>query len=172
VNLQINQEGSSLTAIITFENELVVKTALLLNGALIGNQSVIVTAQQPEKASATMPNEKAVDKKQSYAVDVISSILAAGYVLGAGVLQKAQAVDEKYGISQKVITKATELDQQYKVTETVTEKAKAVDEKLKLTDKANQVLQNQNIQTAIKTTSDTIHEIQDATNKKIEEKTK
>jgi hypothetical protein len=166
-----SQEGSTLTASITFDSEKAASIAYnVVNGALIGSQKVVITpVDTPGAVATTSPS--VVDKIGTLAVDVLSSLLATGYVVGENALDKAKTLDMQYiGLS----TKVANIDQTYHVQEkakaaadAVASKAQSIDQQYHLSEK---VLQNSVVHTAVQKTTETVQVITDATNKKIEEK--
>jgi len=167
-NFAAIQEGSTITATITFDNEKAASIAYnVVNGALIGSSKVVIT---PVDNSGNVPPSTS-SKIGTLAVDVVSSLLATGYALGENVLDKAKNLDTQYiGLSTKVAT----LDQTYHVQEkakaaadAVAAKAQAVDQQYHLSEK---VLQNPTVKAAVDKTTETVQQITEATNKKIEEK--
>lgn len=77
------------------------------------------------------------------AEDVVTSMLAKGYVLGKDALGKAKAIDEKHKLTSTASSKVSSLDKKIGFTEKisvgtsiVTDKVKEVDQKLQVSDKA------------------------------------
>eukprot|EP01121_Diplochlamys_sp_Union-15-3_P001978 TRINITY_DN116_c0_g1_i2.p1 TRINITY_DN116_c0_g1~~TRINITY_DN116_c0_g1_i2.p1 ORF type:complete len:303 (+),score=73.24 TRINITY_DN116_c0_g1_i2:47-955(+) len=140
------------TAVVHFETEEAARTALLLTNALIVDTPITVKAgdasiETHDEKTKTFEGSKL--SQQAAPTDasrssIISSILSAGYKLGADVLQAAKDFDAKHGISSTISSgaeaikhKVDEIDKQFKVSETASaikntavDTVHAVDQKL------------------------------------------
>ncbi|KAJ6811414.1 binding partner of ACD11 1-like isoform X2 [Iris pallida] len=148
VEMQSGDEWSQV-AYVTFKDSQGVETALLLSGATIVDLSVIVTPaadyQLPPAASAPPPykdttrsgggSESAVQKAE----DVVSSMLAKGFILGKDAVNKAKAFDEKHQFTSTATAKVASLDQKIGLSEKITMGTSAVNEKVKEMDQKFQV---------------------------------
>jgi len=159
-----NAETSS--AVVQFETESASKTALLLTNALIEDRPISVVPYpppQPEVQSVleqTPAPESEITQRDFTLPDenrsktsVVASLIAAGFVLGSDIKDRAKDFDDKNNLSLKAqITveqlklKAHELDKKLGFTEKMANlssqaqgKAQKINEDLKLTEKANQV---------------------------------
>ncbi|KAJ6833916.1 binding partner of ACD11 1-like isoform X2 [Iris pallida] len=148
VEMQSGDEWSQV-AYVTFKDSQGVETALLLSGATIVDLSVIVTPaadyELPPAASAPPPyqdttrsgggSESAVQKAE----DVVSSMLAKGFILGKDAVNKAKAFDEKHQFTSTATAKVASLDQKIGLSEKITMGTSAVNEKVKEMDQKFQV---------------------------------
>ncbi|KAJ6814026.1 binding partner of ACD11 1-like isoform X2 [Iris pallida] len=133
VEMQSGDEWSQV-AYVTFKDSQGAETALLLSGATIVDLSVIITPatdyKLPAAAAAAAPAYK--DTKQAEgsesavqkAEDVVSSMLAKGFILGKDAVTRAKSFDEKIGLSEKITMgtsavneKVKEMDQKFQVSE-------------------------------------------------------
>ncbi|CAA7411029.1 unnamed protein product [Spirodela intermedia] len=132
----------SQVAFVTFKDSQGAETALLLSGATIVDLSVVIAPapdyQLPPSALAPPPatdanptggaaNESAIQKAE----DVVSSMLAKGFVLGKDVLGKAKAFDEKHQLTSTATAKVASLDKKIGLSEKVSIGTTAVNEKVK-----------------------------------------
>ncbi|CAA6673789.1 unnamed protein product [Spirodela intermedia] len=135
----------SQVAFVTFKDSQGAETALLLSGATIVDLSVVIAPapdyQLPPSALAPPPatdanptggaaNESAIQKAE----DVVSSMLAKGFVLGKDLTSTATAkvasLDKKIGLSEKVSIGTT----------AVNEKVKEMDQKFHVSEKTKSAL--------------------------------
>eukprot|EP01090_Pellita_catalonica_P016892 TRINITY_DN4983_c0_g1_i1.p1 TRINITY_DN4983_c0_g1~~TRINITY_DN4983_c0_g1_i1.p1 ORF type:complete len:372 (-),score=110.02 TRINITY_DN4983_c0_g1_i1:141-1256(-) len=130
-------------AIVEFKDAKATEIAKLLTNALIIDRPITVTLYSQEAAKAaeaattlddtevTVTGDEIQNKKhalpasQRSHTSVIASLVAAGYELANGTLEKARAVDDQHKISATVTSglttaqaKASELDKEYKISET------------------------------------------------------
>jgi hypothetical protein len=130
------------TAIVLFETESAAKTALLLANALIIDRpiSVQIHSEDPSLISGvpapgeTITEGSNIQHKEFSAPDhqrsttsTISSMIAAGYVMGAETVQKARTYDEQHHLTDQLRAGAEELKK----------KVLAVDETYQLSAKAS-----------------------------------
>ncbi|KAI3949118.1 hypothetical protein MKW92_019726 [Papaver armeniacum] len=133
-------------AYVTFKDPQGADTALLLSGATIVDLSVTITpapdyelppaALNPPAESQTggVP-ESAVQKAE----DVVSSMLAKGFILGKDAVNKAKAFDEKHQFTSTATAKVVSLDQKIGLTEKISMGTTVVNEKVKEMDQKFQV---------------------------------
>ncbi|XP_058108370.1 binding partner of ACD11 1-like isoform X2 [Magnolia sinica] len=146
------ESESSQLAYVTFKDPQGADTATLLSGAVIINLSVNITRvegyQLPPLAfsppSGTLSGGDSVVKK---AEDVVSSMLAKGFVLGKDALSKAKALDERHHLISTASATVTSLDQKMGLREklsmgtaVVHEKAREVDERFQVYEKTRSAL--------------------------------
>lgn len=168
--LYLNKENNS--AVVQFENESAAKTALLLTNALIIDRPIQVsllnatpteatneTTESPNYGTQVNPDQITerdfgVPDDQRSKTSVLASLIAAGYVLADGTVDKAKELDEKFSIGstakaigEQIKSKAQEIDNNYQISEKAsavkamaTEKANQVDEKFQVSQKAQQAL--------------------------------
>ncbi|XP_074585821.1 binding partner of ACD11 1-like [Curcuma longa] len=146
VELQSADEWSQI-AYVTFRDSQGAETALLLSGATIVDLSVIVTPapeyQVPTVVSAPEHNEaKATSGSGSVvqkAEDVVTTMLAKGFILGKDAVNKAKTFDEKHSLTSTASSRVASFDNKIGLTDkismgtsAVNERVKVVDEKLKV----------------------------------------
>ncbi|KAK4433180.1 Binding partner of ACD11 1 [Sesamum alatum] len=139
-------------AFVTFKDSQGAETAVLLSGATIVDQSVTIALEpdyvMPPAASASFA---ASDKNNAgfgassavqKAEDVVSSMLAKGFILGKDAVNKAKAFDEKHQVISTATAKVASLDQKIGLSEKITigatimnDKVKEVDEKFQVSEK-------------------------------------
>lgn len=148
VEMQSGDEWSQL-AYVTFKDSQGAETALLLSGATIVDLSVIITPapeyELPPAAVASAPAYKDVkpaDQPASAvqkAEDVVSSMLAKGFVLGKDAVGKAKSFDERHQLTSTASAKVISLDRKIGLSEKITMGTSAVNEKVKEMDQKFQV---------------------------------
>ncbi|GFP89887.1 protein vip1 [Phtheirospermum japonicum] len=165
-HIEIRREpGQSKTAYVTFKDPKALEIALLLSGATIVDQVVIITpvenyVSQPETrevrivdnaVSMSQESSSAAEGKMSpnngrvyvsKAQDVVSNMLAKGSAIGQGAVNKAKAFDEKHRLTANASAKVISFDRRVGLTEklnvgisAVNEKVKSVDHKFQVSDK-------------------------------------
>jgi len=165
VEMRSESETTQL-AYVTFKDTQGADTAILLSGAVIGNLSVSITPVDdydlpPEALFGSHEKNLAVaGPVVQKAEDVMSSMLAKGFILGKDAINKAKALDERHhlilnasatvasidskiGLSEKLtVGKAAvkEMDERYQVSE-MTRSAFAVAEQ-KASDASTAVMSN------------------------------
>ncbi|XVF30489.1 hypothetical protein REPUB_Repub16aG0062400 [Reevesia pubescens] len=132
---------------VTFKDPQGAETAVLLSGATIVDQSVTIELdpdyQPPAAASATPATdnkgagqaESAVQKAE----DVVSSMLARGFILGKDAVNKAKAFDEKHQFTSTATAKVASLDQKIGFTEKISAGTTMVNDKVREMDQKFQV---------------------------------
>ncbi|KAI5678099.1 hypothetical protein M9H77_09049 [Catharanthus roseus] len=146
VEMQRETEKSQI-AYVTFKDSQGADTALLLTGATIADLSVTITLAEhyhlPPDAviyNETTPNStgSAVMKAE----DVVSSMLARGFILGKDALNKAKAFDEKHQLTSNATATVASIDRKMGLTEklsmgtaVVNEKVKEMDERYRVSEK-------------------------------------
>lgn len=146
-----SENERSQTAYVTFKDTQGAETAVLLSGATIVDQSVIIALAPDYKlpTAASLPQtgiENRTDGASGSAVqkaeDIVTTMLAKGFVLGKDALGKAKSFDEKLQLSSTASAKVASLDQKIGLTEKiglgttlVNEKMKEVDQKFQVSEK-------------------------------------
>ncbi|XP_072968556.1 binding partner of ACD11 1-like isoform X2 [Typha angustifolia] len=147
VEMQSGDEWSQV-AYVTFKDSQGAETALLLSGATIVDLSVIITPapdyQPPPTASAppSLKNAKSSSGAESAvkkAEDVVTSMLAKGFVLGKDALSKAKGFDEKHQLTSTATAKVSSFDKKIGLTEKISMGTSVVNEKVKEMDNKFQV---------------------------------
>ncbi|XP_066310142.1 binding partner of ACD11 1-like [Miscanthus floridulus] len=143
VEMQSDSEWSQL-AYVTFKDSQGADTAVLLSGATIVDRAVIITPaenyQLPPEAhkqlsGANTSTESAVRKAE----DVVSSMLAKGFVLSKDALNLARSFDERHNILSNATATVASLDRQYGLSEKINLGRAIVGSKVKEVDERYQV---------------------------------
>ncbi|WOL18989.1 binding partner of ACD11 1 isoform X2 [Canna indica] len=151
VEMQSADEWSQ-TAFVTFKDSQGAETALLLSGATIVDLSVIIVPAPEYQLPAAASAPPVVDLKQKddntsgsagsavqKAEDVVSSMLAKGFILGKDALNKAKTFDEKLQLTSTASAKVTSFDKKIGLSEKISTGTSAVGEKFKEMDQKFQV---------------------------------
>ncbi|KAE8713320.1 Binding partner of ACD11 1 [Hibiscus syriacus] len=152
VEMQRDNERSQV-AYVTFKDSQGAETAVLLSGATIIDQSVTIELAPDYKlpASAIPATENQDSENAESAVqkaeDVVSTMLAKGFILGKDAVGKAKAFDEKHQFTSTATAKVASLDQKIGFTEKLNagtiilnEKAKEMDQKYQVSEKTRSAL--------------------------------
>ncbi|TYJ01808.1 hypothetical protein E1A91_A13G180400v1 [Gossypium mustelinum] len=149
VEMQGDNERSQV-AYITFKEPQGAETAVLLSGATIVDQSVTIELAPDYKLPDhvfTTPGTGDKSNGQAEAgykkaEDVVSTMLAKGFIIGKDALGKAKAFDEKHQFTSTASAKIASLDQKIGFTEKfsagtaiVNEKMRDVDQKFQVSEK-------------------------------------
>ncbi|XP_072974440.1 binding partner of ACD11 1-like isoform X2 [Typha angustifolia] len=152
VEMQSETEWSKV-AYITFKESQGAQTAMLLSGATIVNRSVTVTPvenyQLPPEAyrkvlrGEVSPTESAVKKAE----DVVSSMLAKGFVLSKDALSRARLLDEQHQLLSSASATVASLDSRIGLSEKISmgtsifsSKAREVDERFQVSEIARSAI--------------------------------
>ncbi|KAF8008842.1 hypothetical protein BT93_K2481 [Corymbia citriodora subsp. variegata] len=142
-------------AYVTFKNPEGAETAALLSGATIVDEAVTIALapdyKQPDDASTfptgTENKEAAAGSPIHKAEEVVSSMLAKGFVLGKDALNRAKALDEKHHVTATASATVVSLDQKIGLSEkfsagttVVNEKMKEVDQKFQVSEKTKSAI--------------------------------
>ncbi|XP_052187673.1 binding partner of ACD11 1-like [Diospyros lotus] len=148
-HVEMNSENERCqTAYVIFKDPQGAETAVLLTGATIVDQSVSITLapeyKLPPSASATptaaeSTNTGAIGSSVQKAEDVVTGMLAKGFVLGKDALGKAKAFDEKHRFTSTASAKVASLDQKVGLSEKITMGTTMVNDKMKEMDQKFQV---------------------------------
>lgn len=147
----ISENERSQIAYVTFKDPQGAETAVLLSGATIVDQSVIVALEPDYELPPTAPVPiKATERANAAgggsaiqkAEDVVSSMLAKGFILGKDAVNKAKTFDEKHQFISTASAKVASLDQKIGLSEKinmgttiVNDKVKEMDQKFQVTEK-------------------------------------
>ncbi|XP_027084894.1 binding partner of ACD11 1-like [Coffea arabica] len=150
VEMRSDTERSQI-AYVTFKDLQGAETAVLLSGATIVDMSVTITPepdyQLPPAACAPPITERktagGAESAFRKAEDVVSGMLAKGFVLGKDAVNKAKTFDEKHQLTSTASAKVTNFDKKIGLTEKigigtsiVNDKVREVDQKLQVSEKA------------------------------------
>ncbi|KAK7404294.1 hypothetical protein VNO78_05073 [Psophocarpus tetragonolobus] len=138
-----SDKGNSQVAYVTFSNPDGAETAVLLSGAVVCGQSLtIVLAPDyapPASAASETGNDEDAESGLRKAEDVVTSMLAKGFILGKGALNRAKSFDEKHKLSSKATAKVVSLDQRVGLSEKISAGTIIVNDKVKEMDEKYQV---------------------------------
>ncbi|CAN8300212.1 unnamed protein product [Cochlearia groenlandica] len=141
----IDIQSSEHSAYVTFKDPQGAETAVLLSGASIAGQSVVIemapnytppAALHAETQSGAVGGAESVVQK---AEDVVSTMLAKGFILGKDAVGKAKAFDEKLGFTSTATAGVATLDQKIGLSQKFTAGTSLVNEKIKEVDQSFQV---------------------------------
>lgn len=155
VETQSNTERSQI-AFVTFKNTQGAETAILLSGATIIDMTVTVTLDPdyklPPAASAPLhtsskKTEGGTEAALRKGEDVVSTMLAKGYILGKESVNRAKSFDEKHQLTSTATAKVVSFDKKIGLSEKinmgtsiVNDKVREVDEKLQVSKKAKSAI--------------------------------
>ncbi|XP_051150228.1 binding partner of ACD11 1 isoform X1 [Andrographis paniculata] len=163
-HIEIRREpGHPKTAFVTFKDPKALEIALLLSGATIVDQVVIITpaknyvpqleikevrivdnaiSTSQENSSPVSEGERSPNNGKVYvnkAQDVVSSMLAKGSAIGQDAVNKAKAFDEKHRLTANASARVSSFDRRVGLTEKLTVGISVVNEKVKSVDQKFQV---------------------------------
>ncbi|KAK1553421.1 hypothetical protein Q3G72_034701 [Acer saccharum] len=141
VEMRRESETTQL-AYVTFKESQGADTASLLSGATIAGLSVTITPVQdyqlpPESVSPNSP--LATGSAVKKAEDVVSTMLAKGFVLGKDAVNKAKAFDEQLHLTSNASATVASIDRKMGLSEKLSIGTSVVNEKLKEMDERFQV---------------------------------
>ncbi|KAK8676525.1 hypothetical protein V6N13_142099 [Hibiscus sabdariffa] len=150
VEMQRGNEGSQI-AYITFKDLQGAETAVLLSGATIVGLSVSISLAPDYKlpAAAFAPRPVTQNKTPGggdsairKAEDIVTGMLAKGFILGKDAVNKAKSFDEKHRLTSTASTKVASFDKKIGFTEkihigttVVGDKVREVDQKFQVSEK-------------------------------------
>ncbi|KAL5551030.1 hypothetical protein UlMin_001206 [Ulmus minor] len=151
VEMMSDNERSQI-AYVTFKDAQGSETAVLLSGATIVDMSVTITLEPdyelPPAASAppvTVTEDKTPAGSESVfrkAEDVVSGMLAKGFILGKDAVNKAKTFDDKHQLTSTASAKVVSFDKKIGLSEKITagtslvsDKVRDVDQKLQVSEK-------------------------------------
>ncbi|CAA7042974.1 unnamed protein product [Microthlaspi erraticum] len=144
-------------AYVTFKDLQGAETAVLLSGATIVDSSVIVSMApeyqlSPEALASLEPKDSSKSPRANESVlrkaeDVVSSMLAKGFILGKDAIAKAKSVDEKHQLTSTASAKVASLDKKIGFTDKINtgtivvgEKVREVDQKYQVSEKTKSAI--------------------------------
>ncbi|CAM6070299.1 unnamed protein product [Sphagnum tenellum] len=127
--------GGSQVAYVTFKDARALDTALLLSGAVIVDQAVNIFPLEDEVRTTSSSTGQIQDSAQ----DVISTMLARGFILGKDVMSKARAFDEKHQLTASATATVSDFDRKTGITEKLSAGTQVLNEQLKAVDQKFQV---------------------------------
>ncbi|KAF7829198.1 binding partner of ACD11 1-like [Senna tora] len=141
VELRSHDERSQI-AYVTFKDSQGAETAVLLSGATIVDLSVTITLdpeyQLPPAALASSETEsrtpRGAESALGKAEDVVTSMLAKGFVLGKDAVNKAKTFDEKHQLTSTASAKVASFDQKIGLSEKITAGASVVSDRVREVD--------------------------------------
>ncbi|KAJ0261069.1 Binding partner of ACD11 1 [Hirschfeldia incana] len=139
IDIQPNEHS----AYVTFKDPQGAETAVLLSGASIADQSVIIE-MAPNYTPPDAPHTSggvggASESVVQKAEDVVSSMLAKGFILGKDAVGKAKAFDEKLGFTSTATAGVASIDQKIGLSQKFTAGTSLVNDKIKEVDQSFQV---------------------------------
>ncbi|XP_023512142.1 binding partner of ACD11 1-like isoform X2 [Cucurbita pepo subsp. pepo] len=156
-------------AFVTFKDPKGAETSILLSGATIVDQPIsivsapdynlpAVAASDPPAASAPATENTGAEtagttgttgSAMQKAEDVVSSMLAKGFILGKDALNRAKSFDERHQLTSTASSKVASLDQKIGLSEkisvgttVVNEKVREMDEKFQVSEKTKAAVNN------------------------------
>ncbi|KAG5249044.1 binding partner of ACD [Salix suchowensis] len=142
-----SENEQSQIAYVTFKDSQGADTAVLLSGATIVDLPVTVTLdpdyQLPPAALAALsaaenkaPGDESALRK---AEDVVTGMLAKGFILGKDAINKAKSFDEKHQLTSTASAKVASLDKKIGLTEKISASTTVVGDKVREVDQKFQV---------------------------------
>lgn len=147
VEVQSDTERTQI-AYVTFKDPQGAETAVLLSGATIVDSVVTITLapdyQLPPAASAPplVEENKTPGGSESAlrkAEDVVSSMLAKGFILGKDAVNKAKSFDDKHQLTSTATAKVVTFDRKLGLSEKISMGTSAVNDKVREVDQKFQV---------------------------------
>ncbi|ODV97831.1 hypothetical protein PACTADRAFT_30651, partial [Pachysolen tannophilus NRRL Y-2460] len=117
----IDKQDNSKSAKVEFENAAAVSTALLLNGAELGSNAIVVVEDGASKAVTgssaipTVDDMADVSQEDKPKSAIIAQYLSQGYVLSDQLVEKAVAFDKEHGYSTKFKDFLGNLDEKFHI---------------------------------------------------------
>ncbi|XP_009121434.1 binding partner of ACD11 1 isoform X1 [Brassica rapa] len=140
-NIDIQGSGEH-SAYVTFKDPQGAETAVLLSGASIADQSVTIelapnyTPPAAPHAETQSGGGGAAEGVVQKAEDVVSSMLAKGFILGKDAVGKAKAFDEKLGFTSTATAGVASIDQKIGLSQKFTAGTTLVNDKIKEVDQS------------------------------------
>ncbi|KAG6400704.1 hypothetical protein SASPL_137546 [Salvia splendens] len=159
-----SESERSQSAYVTFNDAQGAETAVLLSGATIVDQSVTIALEPNYTLPATAPAAATASQSDNAsgsvataaqkAEDVVSGMLANGFILGKDALNRAKSFDERHQLISTASAKVASLDQKIGLSEKITVGATIVNDKVKEVDQKFQV--SEKTKTAFATAEQTV----------------
>ncbi|KAK7346126.1 hypothetical protein VNO80_20641 [Phaseolus coccineus] len=135
------------TAFVTFKDSQGAETAVLLSGATIVDLSVKIALDPDYKIPPAALTSSATERKTPggaesalrKAEDVVTSMLAKGFILGKDAVNKAKTLDDKHQLSSTASAKVTSFDQKLGLSEKISAGASVVSDRVREVDQKFQV---------------------------------
>ncbi|KAL8749012.1 MAG: hypothetical protein Q9184_006973 [Pyrenodesmia sp. 2 TL-2023] len=132
---------SPQSATVTFEKETAAKTALLLDNTQLGSSQVQVSsaanlddlAGKPSGSDDAHRDENDISQEDKPRSRIVAEYLAHGYVISDNAIQRAIALDNKHGVSNRFTNALANFDSKYHATD----RAKGIDASYGITEKAS-----------------------------------
>ncbi|KAF2712343.1 actin cytoskeleton protein-like protein [Pleomassaria siparia CBS 279.74] len=130
------------SATVTFEKTAAAKTALLLDNTQLGPNSVNVSSSKSidelagEKAASAeeaKDGDHHIEQEEKPRSRIVAEYLAHGYAISDVAIQKALAIDQQHGVSNKFTNTLKSFNEKFGATQ----KAAVVDKRLGVTEKVN-----------------------------------
>jgi len=142
VTPESNDTNAAQSASVTFEKETAAKTALLLDNTQLGPAQVSVSSASSldQIAGGQSTSAKESDDKENIAQEdkprsrIVAEYLAHGYVISDKAIERALALDQQHGFSNRFMSALNQFDANYKVSE----RSAQMDEKVGATSRAQQ----------------------------------
>ncbi|EXB53844.1 Protein vip1 [Morus notabilis] len=143
VEMRRESESTQL-AYVTFKDSQGADTAILLSGAVIGNLSVSITPVDdyllpPEALPSTLEKNPTTSPAVKKAEDVVSSMLAKGFILGKDAINKAKSFDERHHLMSNASATVASIDNKIGLSEKLSIGKAVVNEKVREMDERYQV---------------------------------
>lgn len=146
-SLEVQDEGETKSATVTFEKDTAAKTALLLNQTQLGSSHITVTSASGDSPDDESPvttdkdrDSDEITQEEKPRSRIIAEYLAHGYVVGDAAIQRAIALDHQHGVSTRFFNKLTQLDSKYHATD----RAKTADQSYGISARANSLFSGLN----------------------------
>ncbi|KAL6515114.1 hypothetical protein OROHE_018746 [Orobanche hederae] len=155
VEMRSDTERSQI-AFVTFKDAQGAETAVLLSGATIVDMTVDINLDPdyklpPAAYAPALPSDKKTGGGAESAIqkaeDVVTGMLAKGFILGKDAVNKAKSFDEKHQLTSTASAKVASFDKKIGLTEKiamgtsiVNDKVREVDERLHVSEKAQSAL--------------------------------
>lgn len=147
----LSHDEEQKIAFVTFKDSESISTAVLLSGATIVDQVVSITEVEDDYASYSadpvvpVAGTAGLGDAVTRAQDVMSTMLAKGYILGKDAMNKAKTFDEKHQFSANatatVSSTVSSLDRKMGLTQKFSTGTAAVNEHVKAIDERYQVVE-------------------------------
>nr|XP_007131518.1 hypothetical protein PHAVU_011G019600g [Phaseolus vulgaris]ESW03512.1 hypothetical protein PHAVU_011G019600g [Phaseolus vulgaris] len=142
-----SDKGSPQVAYVTFSNPEGAETAVLLSGAVVCGQSLNIDlakdyalpASAASAAAQQTTNAESGESGLRKAEDVVTSMVAKGFILGKDALNRAKSFDERHQLSSTATAKVASFDQKVGFTEKISAGTVMVNDKVKEMDQKFQV---------------------------------
>ncbi|XP_044477786.1 binding partner of ACD11 1-like isoform X2 [Mangifera indica] len=147
-HIELHSNERSQIAYVVFKDPQGAETAILLSGATIVDQSVTIDLDpdfKPPAATSALSlgaqnkNAGGAESAVQKAEDVVSSMLAKGFVLGKDAVNKAKAFDEKHRFTSTATATVVSIDKKIGLSEKISAGTSLVNDKVREMDQKFQV---------------------------------